>query len=45
VPLAYLGGAPSPEARRFDLLAGEVEDLLYPSGLEAVDVQPARALL
>ncbi|MCA9620100.1 MAG: ParA family protein [Myxococcales bacterium] len=46
LPLAYLGGPPSPEARRFDLLAGEVQALV--EQLARVDVRaerPARALL
>ncbi|MCA9620993.1 MAG: AAA family ATPase [Myxococcales bacterium] len=32
LPLAYLGGRPTPEARRFDLLAGEIQTLIEQFG-------------
>lgn len=46
VPLGFLGGAPSPEARRFDLLAEELEAAMYRlGGKELSHDRPQRALL
>ena len=47
LPVAFLGGAPSPEARRFDLLAEELETTMSRlRGQEYQDVvQPQRQLL
>ncbi len=47
LPVAYLGGPPSPEVRRFELLATEVEQaLIKTKGMEADRaVQPQRELI
>jgi len=47
LPLAYLGGAPSPEARRFDILSSEVTALMEQmGGMSHVDAErPQRQLL
>lgn len=46
VPVGYLGGPPSPEARRFDLLAAEIEALMTrTTDPEPRDVEPHRHLL
>ncbi len=47
VPLAYLGGPPAPEAKRFDLLADEIAHVITRlSGIEeSQDDRPARQLL
>jgi chromosome partitioning protein len=45
VPVGYLGGTPSPEARRFDLLAGELEALIATATQEEDHAQrPQRSL-
>ncbi|MBP8805084.1 MAG: ParA family protein [Kofleriaceae bacterium] len=46
VPLGFLGGAPTPEARRFDLLAEELEQAMARlGGKELGHDRPQRALL
>ena len=46
IPLGFLGGAPSPEARRFDMLAEEVEvTMARLGGKELGHDRPRRALL
>lgn len=46
VPVGYLGGPPSPEARRFALLAAELETLMPTvRGEEAAHGDPRRSLL
>ena len=45
LPVAFLGGAVSPEARRFEILAAEVEHLLESLGGSDGEEQPERQLL
>lgn len=45
VPVGYLGGPPSPEARRFDLLADEIDAILHASNPESRHAVPRRQLL
>ena len=46
VPLAFLGGPPSPEARRFDMLAAELELVMARlHAPEDLDARPPRRLL
>ncbi len=45
LPLGYLGGPPSPEARRFDLLAGEVESLIIQAAGASATARTQRELL
>ena len=46
IPLGFLGGAPSPEARRFDMLAEEVEvTMARLGGKELGHDRPRRSLL
>ncbi|MCK5687876.1 AAA family ATPase [Myxococcota bacterium] len=46
VPVAYLGGAVSPEARRFEILATELDRMIYKDGTDTSDgVREKRQLL
>jgi len=46
LPLAFLGGPPNPEARRFDLLASEIEELIArQEGGHGIAEQAERQLL
>ncbi|MCE9572455.1 MAG: ParA family protein [Deltaproteobacteria bacterium] len=45
LPLGYLAGPPSPEARRFELLAGEVESLIVQAAGAAAIAHVQRELL
>ncbi|MBL8600515.1 MAG: ParA family protein [Myxococcales bacterium] len=46
LPIGFMGGRPSPEARRFDALAGELGQHMTLSAMESYDVsRPQRELL